>query len=211
MSDDRWAKFPPLEPSAAPNGRDSAQGKCGDGGRGEPTATERSESASDPSSDAPTSSAESGGGTVVECAACGHVGEPVGRGQCGQCRAFVKHNVAGMIHGGRRERPLANPEDSELYQGWAADLGGDLTAGQRVVLRRAAEADAVCQSALDYVLHTRESLVASRVQKALAVLVAHSTTVFRAANLLGLERKAHPVSVTEYVERKAAEARQEAE
>lgn len=153
-----------------------------------------------------TPPAVNGGDAAVECAACGHVGKPVGRGQCGKCRAFVKRNVAGMIHGGRRERPLANPEDSELYQDWAADLGGDLTAGQRAVLRRAAEADAVCQSALDYVLRTRESLVAVRVLKALSVLATHSTNVFRAAGVLGINRVEKHVNPLERVRQAVREA-----
>lgn len=154
------------------------------------------------------SSANNGNGSAVECAACGHVGEPIGRGQCGKCRAFVERNTAGMIHGGRRERPLANPEESELYQAWEADLGGDLTAGQRTLLRRAVEADAVCQSALDYVLNTRESLVSSRVQKALGVLATHSGTVFKAAGLLGIKRVQKPVDPLAAVHKAVEEANQ---
>lgn len=68
--------------------------------------------------------------TAVECNACGFVGEPVGRGQCGRCRAFVKANVAGMVHGGRSEA-LRRRVEAEAAQALAErreaiqeDLGG---------------------------------------------------------------------------------------
>lgn len=138
---------------------------------------------------------------AVECTACGHVGEPVGSGQCGQCRAFLKGNVAGMIHGGRREHPIANPEDSALFQQWADELGGveELTAGQRTVLCRVVEADVVCQTALDYVLRSRESFVAERVLTALDVLAKHTGSVLKGARLLGLERRARHASLDEAI------------
>ena len=158
-------------------------------------------------------SAVNGSGTApesgeVECAACGHSGPPRGKGKCERCGAFLARNGAAMIHGGRRERPLANPEHSELFQAWAADLGGDaeLTAGQRAVLRRVTEADAVCQSALDYVLNSRESLVAERVLKALSVLATHTQSLYRGAVLLGLERRARAVpTLAEYMRQREAE------
>ena len=102
-------------------------------------------------------------------------------------------NVLAVRHGGRRRRPLADPEASEVFVTWAADLGDDLTAGERVILRRAAEADAVCTSAYDYLQNTRESWTSRRVQVALQTLSIHAGTVFKSASLLGLRRRAKPV------------------
>lgn len=140
-------------------------------------------------------SAGSGNGAAVEssrveCLGCGHAGEPVGRGQCSACGRFLPHNEAGLVHGGRRDRPLMDPEDAPLFQEWAADLGGveELSTAARVLLRRAAEADAVCQSALDYVLNSRESLTAARVQRALDTLHKHTGTMLACARLLGVNQ-----------------------
>lgn len=69
--------------------------------------------------------------TAVECSACGFVGEPVGRGQCGRCRAFVKSNTAGMVHGGRstalrrRIEEEASEALAERRQAILEDLGGE--------------------------------------------------------------------------------------
>ena len=97
-------------------------------------------------------------------------------------------NAIAVRHGGRRASRWRTREDSELFIAWATDLGGisKLTAGQRAVLRRVAEADAVCATAFDYLRRTRQTLTNDRVGKALAVLAAHAATVYRGAGLLGL-------------------------
>lgn len=100
--------------------------------------TGTSESAPDSQSDALAPAAQpvtDGNGTgrdleTVECAACGHVGTPVGAGQCGQCRAFVKANTAGLVHGARSEALRRRLEEeaaealAERRQAIAEDLGG---------------------------------------------------------------------------------------
>jgi hypothetical protein len=90
---------------------------------------------------------------------------------------------------------LVDPERSELFRAWAEDLGGaeELTTGERAVLRRVAEADAVCQTAYSYLEHSRESPTSRRVEKALQTLAAHAQTVFRGAAMLGLARRARRV------------------
>lgn len=98
-------------------------------------------------------------------------------------------NKLRRTHGGRQRAPLQHPETSELFEGWAADLG-ELTAGERAVLRRAAEADAICTTAFDYLQRSRESWTSRRVQAALITVSTHAATVFRAASLLGLKRRA---------------------
>jgi len=146
----------------------------------------------------------------VTCSSCGHTGVPTGRGHCSnpKCKKWVARNSGALIHGGRRAQPLANVEGSELFQAWAADLGGveNLTAGQRVVLSRTAEADEVCKTAFDYLRRTRTSLTADRTQKALSTLFQHSSTVFRGASLLGLERRSKPVDPLRAVARAVEEA-----
>lgn len=125
----------------------------------------------------------------VECSACGHVGEPQGRGQCQQCGCWLPSNAGHLVHGGRSRQPLANPEDAPLFQEWARDLGGveSLSTGARVLLRRAAEADLICSTALSYVMESRESVTSARVLKSLDVLAKHSQTLLRVASLLGVK------------------------
>lgn len=127
--------------------------------------------------------------SAVECNRCGHQGEPRGKGQCEGCGAFLPGNVGALVHGGRRQRPLADPEEAPLFQEWASDLGGvdHLTTASRVLLRRAAEADAVCQTALDYVMTSKEAVTATRVQTALDTLHKHTSTLLRVATLLGVD------------------------
>lgn len=111
---------------------------------------------------------------------------------CQSCGCFLpSNNVSPVIHGGRRRRQLADPEQGELFQSWASDLGGVevLTAGQRVLLRRAAEADSVCCTAFLYLSTTQQSWSSRRVQTALLVLAQHSQTIFRVAALLGIKRE----------------------
>lgn len=111
-------------------------------------------------------------------------------------------NSIALRHGARRQPASVDPESSELFAAWAADLGGrdQLTAGERAVLRRVAEADSVCRTAFSYLSHTKARITSPRVQKALQVLAAHSATVFRGASLLGLERRTKQApSLSEYL------------
>lgn len=116
--------------------------------------------------------------------------------RCRSCAAFLPGNQTGLIHGSRR-RTMADPRESELYQEWAADLGGEgeLTAAQRAVLCRAVEADAICRTAFSYLEGTQESVAAERVQKALAVLAQHAGNVYRGAKILGLRRMKREVTL----------------
>ena len=100
-------------------------------------------------------------------------------------------NRVAMTHGGQRHTPIAKPESSELYQAWLQDLGGpaEATAPQLVVLRRAAEADAICGTAFDYLVRSRESLTSRRVQTAIQTYRDATGVLFRAVALLGLERR----------------------
>lgn len=85
---------------------------------------------------AETPRAESGSpsavnGDGVECSKCGHVGEPIGKGQCAVCGVFMKANVAGMVHGGRstalRRRIESEAAEAlaERRQAILEDLGGE--------------------------------------------------------------------------------------
>jgi hypothetical protein len=128
------------------------------------------------------------------------------------CRAcgclLVGHTVTPIIHGGRRRRQLADPERTELFQTWAADLGGidALTAGQRVLLRRAAEADLVCRTAFHYLADTQQSWTSRRAQTALVTLAQHSNTIFRVAALLGISRQHTPMNPLDAVRQAVREA-----
>ena len=122
----------------------------------------------------------------------------------------MKGNNVAVTHGGKRKAPLADVEASELYRDWLVDLGGvDLiTAGQRTVLRRAAEADAIADTAFRYLRRTEGGLTSRRVQCALTTLRDAAGTVFRAASLLGLQRRAKPVpNLDQYLSGKENEVR----
>lgn len=119
-------------------------------------------------------------------------------------------NGLAVRHGGRKRQPLADPESSELYRGWASDLGDEPSTGERAILRRAAEADAVCASAFHYLRNTRESWTSRRVQVALQTLAVHASTVFKAAAVLGVKRRAKPLPdardiIAEYAAREQSE------
>lgn len=158
-------------------------------------------------------SASNGNGTApatVSCS-CGQTVEPTPRGQCPHCGRVTPGNVLALRHGGRAELPLADPERSDLFRAWADDLGGEavLTTGQRAVLRRVVEADAVCRTAYSYLENSRESPTSKRVEKALSTLATHAQTLFRGAAMLGLERRQRRVpNLTEELERIEAHQRE---
>lgn len=114
--------------------------------------------------------------------------------RCRECKSFLPGNTSALVHGDRR-RTLANPEETELYQSYAADLGGidQVTTGQHAVLCRIVDAERVCRTASTFLESTREGLASEKVQKALAVLATHANIVYRGASLLGLERRARQV------------------
>jgi len=145
----------------------------------------------------PSASNGNGAGPATAECSCGETVTPTPRGQCPRCGRVLPGNALALRHGGRAELALVDPERSELFKAWAADLGGEseLTTGDRAVLRRVAEADAVCRTAYSYLENSRESLASRRVEKALAVLASHAQVVFRGAAMLGLERRARSVDV----------------
>lgn len=118
--------------------------------------------------------------------------------RCRECKSFLPGNVSGMTHGSRRQT-LANPEETDLYQDYAADLGGELTAGQRVVLARVVDAERVCRTASTFLESTDKKVANERVQAALSVLATHAQVVYRGASLLGLERRARQVPTLQEV------------
>lgn len=164
-----------------------------------PTDTGTCESALDFQSDALTPRAGNGEGAVRRCRRCG--AEAVAdENRCRECKSFLPGNTSAMVHGDRR-RTLANPEETELYQAYAADLGGidQITTGQHAVLCRVVDAERVCRTASTFLESTREGLASEKVQKALAVLATHANIVYRGASLLGLERRARQVPTLQEV------------
>lgn len=127
--------------------------------------------------------------------------------RCRDCGSFLPGNQSGLVHGGRR-RTQSDPEETELYQSWVADLGGveELTAGQRAVLSRAAEADLIAHTAFDFLSRTQDGISSARVQSAIGALSTAAGMTFRAAGLLGLERRERQVSLEDYMEQRAREA-----
>jgi hypothetical protein len=140
-------------------------------------------------SDSPISEAQQS--TLVLCPQCG-AANPLGSRICRAtptCGSFLPANNAAWKSGIYARRPLADPEGTELFQTWAEDLGGieSLSVAQRVLLRRAAEADVVCRTAFHYLSKTGQSWSSRRVQMALQTLATHSNTIVRIAALLGLK------------------------
>jgi hypothetical protein len=153
-----------------------------------------------PSVDAP--------GLSKRCSRC-LTENPDTRNHCHVCGGFLsEHSVTPIIHGGRRRRQLADPEHTDLFQSWAADLGGieQITTGQRVLLRRASEADLVCKTAFAYLSNTQQSWSSRRVQTALITLAQHSNTIFRVAAQLGISRHDTPKSPLDAVRQAVQEA-----
>lgn len=143
------------------------------------------------------------------CRRCGVVAV-ADENQCRSCKSFLPGSAVRLISGARRRHPV-DPETLPLFVEYARDLGGvdELTAGERSVLRRMAEADAVCQTAFDYLTRSAENIPAPKVQRALAALAAHAPLVFKGAALLGLKRRPKaPPSLAEALD--AARARREA-
>jgi hypothetical protein len=71
---------------------------------------------------------------------------------------FATGNKVSQTHGRRARKGLTRPEDSDLYREWSRDLGHDLSAPEAALLRRAAEAELICQSAFNYIANSRQTL-----------------------------------------------------
>lgn len=136
-------------------------------------------------------SGTSGNGTEPSterlCRKCG-TAATADENSCRSCGAFLPSNQAALRHGARRQL-MVDPEDSPLFDAWAADLGGvdNLSTAARALLRRAAEADLVCATALTYAMESKKSLTSAEVQAALNTLKGHAGTILRVATLLGVD------------------------
>lgn len=138
----------------------------------------------------------------VECSRCGHIGEPVGKGQCAECRCWLPGNDAALVHGARRfvDTGLL-PDDLRGYVGQfaedvIADLGGEaeLSTLQRGLVSSIAELEATRLLLLDFAL--RSGTDTKRGRDALAL---HGATVdrwARLARIIGLRREPKQVSVS---------------
>lgn len=80
------------------------------------------------------------------CRKCGHVGAPVGRGQCAKCRSWVKRNGGAITHG--------------LYRADAAEaLAPVLADRRRAILRQLGHTERDCPPIMSDVV---DSLIESR-------------------------------------------------
>ncbi len=142
------------------------------------------------------------------CPTCGEQNQP-GADQCSKCGGFVFANTKQLRHGGRR-KPLSVQEarQTEMYQGWANDRGGDdrLTTPEREVLIGAVGAAQIRDTAERYLRESRASFTSEKVQRAIQTYFAASDRVLRAAQVLGLERRAAPTqSIADYIAQRATE------
>jgi len=121
---------------------------------------------------------------------------------------FAPGNQIRRTHGKRVRRPLASLEKSDLFRDWSRDLGDDITAAERAVLIRAAQWDTVADTAFHYLQTTRETLTSKRVQSAVLTLSTATGHILRAAQLLGLRRRARNVDPLQAVRDAVARANQ---
>lgn len=140
------------------------------------------------------------------CRRCGVVEQGTAQ-QCRSCGTFLPGNSTALRHGKRRRLPLPSPETSDLFLAYAADLGGNLSAGQRVLLARLVEADRIAQTCAAWLGSTRANPSNSRVLAVVGALLSSAQTTARLALALGLERKARQLpSLAEYLSARRAEA-----
>lgn len=121
---------------------------------------------------------------------------------------WAPRNRGAVTHGGRRQQPIVDPAATALYGVWANDLGGaeELTAGERVLLQRAVEADAIAGAALGYLKRSHQSLVNPRVQSALTVWGQATSQLLAISRTLGLQRRAKQVDPLDAVRRAVDQA-----
>lgn len=145
------------------------------------------------------------------CRRCGVV-EQGTADRCRSCGTFLPANSVALRHGRRRRVALPGPETSELFLAYAADLGGDLSAGQRVLLARLVEADRIAQTCSAWLGSTRAKPSNSRVLAVVGALLSAAQTTARLALALGLERRARQLpSLAEYLRDRQREAEADAD
>lgn len=145
----------------------------------------------------------------VECARCGHVGEPVGKGQCSSCRCWLPGNSAALVHGRRRyeDTGLLPPDLRDYLDSFeaevVADLGGEaeLSTIQRGLVSALRGLEASRLLLLDFALRA-----GSETKRGRDALSEHGATVdrwVRLARVLGLRRKPREVTVEDWIARRS--------
>jgi hypothetical protein len=153
----------------------------------------------------------------VECSACGHVGEPVGKGQCERCRCWLPRNEGALVHGRRRYEGtgLVPPELADfladLRGAVVEDLGGEdlLSRVQLLLVDRLVELEGSARLSLDFAL--RAGADTKRGRDSLADHRSTTDSQLRVAKAIGLRRAPRRVpSLDDLLGRRLSPASQDA-